>query len=122
MTSFYEALRDKDASKLLGALDPDFLAVASAGMPLGVGRAHRGAMTALRELWGVVHRFYDIAPVPAAVWLAGDGTVVVHGWYEGVNRRTGTPVHAEFVHLLRVEDGVIVELRQITDTIAWGSA
>ena len=41
--------------------------------------------------------------------------------YEGVNRRTATSVRAEFVHLLRVEHDVIVELRPVTDTVAWGS-
>ncbi|HET6664800.1 MAG TPA: nuclear transport factor 2 family protein [Acidimicrobiales bacterium] len=119
--ALYEALRTKDLRLLLRSLDPAFVLSASAGMPLGVGGVHEGAGAAVGEVWGVVHAAYDIAPVPASVYVTATGTVVVHGWYEGTIRRTGEATHAEFVHLLEVEDDRLVSLRQITDTASWGT-
>lgn len=120
VTALYEAFAAKDPALLIAVLAPEFAASASAGMPLGVGHVHEGAVTALTDLWGVVHGAYDIAPVPETIWTVPDGTVVVHGWYRGMIRRSRQPVCAEFVHLVRIERDVIVELRQITDTVAWG--
>ena len=120
VNTLYEGFAARDPALLLSALDPDFTVSASAGMPLAVGRVHTGALTAVTELWGVVHRTYDIAPIPDAMWTTSDDTVVVHGWYEGTVRRNGEPVRAEFVHLLRVDHDLVVELRQVTDTVAWG--
>jgi hypothetical protein len=84
--TLYEGFAARDPAVLLSALDPDFTVSASSGMPLAVGRVHTGALNAVTELWGVVHRTYDIAPIPDAMWT----------------------------HEL------VVELRQITDTVAWG--
>jgi ketosteroid isomerase-like protein len=120
VTTLYEGFANRDPGILLSVLDPSFTVSASAGMPLGVGRRHAGAVTAVTELWGVVHTSYDIAPIPDEAWTTPGDTVVVHGWYEGTARRTGEPVRAEFVHLLRVEGDLLVELRQITDTVSWG--
>ncbi len=40
---------------------------------------------------------------------------------DGTVRRADTPVRAEVVHPLRLERDVPVELRQITQTVAWGA-
>ena len=45
----------------------------------------------------------------------------MHGWYEGVERSSGAPVHAEFIHVLELQDDRIVGLRQVTDTASWPS-
>ena len=121
VTRFYEALRHKDVTRLRQLLAPNFVAWASAGMPLGAGGVHESAMAAVADLWAVVHQSYDVAPIPARIWPSADGEVIVHGWYEGTVRRDGASVRAEFVHLLRVEGDVLVELRQITDTGSWGA-
>jgi ketosteroid isomerase-like protein len=121
VAALYEALRTKDLGLLLGALHPEFTLSASAGMPLGVGGLHCGAGTAVGEVWGPVHAAYDVAPVPESVYVTADGRVVVHGWYVGTVRRTGELVRAEFVHLLSVEDDRLTSLRQITDTVSWGT-
>ncbi len=103
MTVFYEALQEQDVNKLVYALDRDFTASASAGMPLGVCGVHEGASACVSDLWAVVHQSYDVAPMPSEMWSGPDGAVVVHGWYNGTIRRTHTPMRAEFVHLLRLE-------------------
>jgi hypothetical protein len=46
--------------------------------------------------------------------------VVAVGAYRGTVRATGAPLDAAFAHLLRIDDGKIRELVQITDTASWG--
>lgn len=116
----YDGLATRDVQMLGSALHAQIVVVASAGMPLGVGGAHVGVERAIKDLWGVVYGSYDISPAPDSMWTTPDGVIVVHGWYRGFVRRTSEPVDAEFVHLLRLDDGLVIELRQITDTASWG--
>ena len=116
----YAGFASRNPLMLASALHERFTLFASAGMPLGVGGRHDGAERAITDVWGHVNGAYDIAPLPSRMWTTPEGVIVVHGWYRGVVRRSCEPVDAEFVHLLQVEDGLVVELRQITDTAAWG--
>ncbi|GGT67224.1 nuclear transport factor 2 family protein [Actinomadura citrea] len=46
----------------------------------------------------------------------GDGTVVALGHYEGTYRATGKGMRVRFVHVWRVQDGLITGFEQFTDT------
>lgn len=115
----YHGFAESDPHAILAALAPDFVGHVSAGMPCGVGGRHEGAARMLTSVWAVVAGEYDISPVPDAIRTADDDTVVVHGYYSGTHRPSAKPVRAEFVHLIRLRDARIVELRQITDTASW---
>lgn len=108
-------------NKLGHAPDRDFTASASTGMPLGVGDVQSGAAACVSDLWAIVHQSYDGPVMPSEMWSGPHGAVVVHHWYNGTLRRTDTPARAEVVHPLRRQRDVLVELPQITDTVAWGA-
>jgi uncharacterized protein len=119
----YRAFAERDAAGLLQQLHPECVGWVSAGMPLGVGGRHDGAEAMLRDVWLPIFQTYDVTPIPDSVIAVpdtdGDGTIVVHGWYEGTERASGTAMRAEFVHLIVLEEERIVSLRQITDTASW---
>jgi ketosteroid isomerase-like protein len=121
---FYRAFAERDVHGLLATLHPACVGHVSAGMPFGVGGRHEGP-EAMMRVWLRVFQSYDVTPIPDSVLAQpvgdGDGRVVVHGWYEGVERASGAPVHAEFVHVLELEGERIVGLRQVTDTASWPS-
>jgi 2-(1,2-epoxy-1,2-dihydrophenyl)acetyl-CoA isomerase len=120
----YRAFAERDVHGLVAALDPACVGHVSAGMPFGLGGRHEGS-EAMMQVWLRVFQSYDVTPVPDWVLAEpggdGDGRVVVHGWYEGVERSSGAPVHAEFVHVLELDGERIVGLRQVTDTASWPS-
>ena len=119
---FYRAFAERDAAGLVAALHPDCVGHVTAGMPFGVGGRHEGPEAMLR-VWLRVFQSYDVTPVPESILAQpasdGDGKFVVHGWYEGVERSSGAPVRAEFIHVLELQDDRIVGLRQVTDTASW---
>jgi ketosteroid isomerase-like protein len=115
----YEAMARGDVPEVLASLHPEFRGFASAGMPLGVGGRHDGRERMLLDCWAVVFGAYDIAPRPDEILVMPDGRLVALGEYRGTERATAREVRAVFAHILRVRDGLVSELRQITDTAAW---
>jgi ketosteroid isomerase-like protein len=115
----YDALAKRDGAALLSVLHPSFVGVVSAGMPLGVGGRHEGADAMLAEVWAPVFSAYDVEPRPDELIPAGADRVVAIGTYRGTERATGMPVNAAFVHVLRIDDGRVRELVQVTDTASW---
>jgi len=116
----YDALNGHDPRGILEVLHPDFVGFVSPGMPCGVGGEHDGAEAMLRDCWGVVFAAFDVALEVDERLDAGSGCVVFRGRYVGTQRETGRPVDAAFAHIIRIDGGRIVELRQITDTARWG--
>jgi ketosteroid isomerase-like protein len=117
----YAAFADHDGAGLVSVLHPEFVGVVSAGMPLGVGGRHYGPQAMLTEVWGPVFSNYDVAPVADEYLHTDADRVVAVGAYRGTLRATGAPVNAAFAHVLRIDDGKIRELVQITDTASWGT-
>ena len=118
----YRAFAAHDATALLAVLAPGFRGVVSEGMPHGLGGAYDGAETMLRDCWARVFALLDICPVPAEYLPVGGDRMVVLGRYEGTARHTGRPLSAAFAHVLRIADGRVCELTQITDTARWHDA
>ena len=108
-----------DPHGLLSMLSPTFVGHVAAGMPGGVGGRHDAPEAMLREVWLPIFAEYDVTPVPESIRRCDDGSVVVHGWYTGTHRSTGTEVRAEFVHLIELDGDKIAVVRQITDTASW---
>ena len=119
---FYAALAAGDVSALLGALHPEFRGRVTEGLPFGIGGTADGREAMLRDVWGRAAAHYELHPAPEEYVPTADGRVLVLGWYVGTARATGAPVRARFAHLIRVVDGVLVELEQITDSAAWRAA
>ncbi|MFI6478114.1 nuclear transport factor 2 family protein [Nonomuraea sp. NPDC050663] len=116
---FYAAMLNGDVRELLAVLHPEFVLDVSRGMPLGVGGVHHGPKAALKECWGVIFGAYETAPVPDDYVWSGEERCVAMGAYRGRLRATGEDYEAAFSHDLRLRDGLIVRLAQVTDTASW---
>lgn len=64
----------------------------------------------------------DLKPMPEEYLSVGVGRIVVLGRYVGRARDTGVPLEAVFAHVLRVRDGRVTELVQVTDSARWHRA
>lgn len=117
--ALYAGFADRDPAAILAALHPEFTGHVSAGMPLGVGGRHDGPSTMLREVWMPVAAAYDLVPEADELLPCDAGRVVAVGGYRGAARGTLAPIDAAFAHLLRIRDGRVAELVQITDTASW---
>jgi uncharacterized protein len=118
----YAAFRAQDATALLEAMTPGFRGIVADGMPNGLGGTYNGAETMLRECLARVYAVVDVRPAPAEYLPVSDDRVIVLGHYEGTARSTGRTLSAAFAHILRVTDGRVSELTQITDTARWYDA
>lgn len=116
----YDGMAARDPQAIHDALAEDFVGEVSDGMPLGVGGRHEGRERMITDVWGTVFTAYDVRVEVERYLACGTDEVVAVGHYRGSERATGRPVDAAFAHVLRVGDGRIASLRQITDTRGWG--
>lgn len=114
----YDAMHRLDVPAIVEVLAPDFVGHVSPGLPGGFGGRHQGAQAMVDEVWVPVYRAFQALPHPAEFMTAAPDRVVVVGEYRGQVPEFG-PFTADFVHILRVADGRITELRQFTDTRRW---
>jgi 2-(1,2-epoxy-1,2-dihydrophenyl)acetyl-CoA isomerase len=119
VATLYEAMHHGDVAQLRAIMSPEFVGNACAGMPLGVAGVHVGSDAMIRDCWGRIWLDFAVQPIPGRMYETNDGTVIVHGWYRGKHRVTQQPIEAEFVHLIGVSDGLVIDLRQVTDTYPW---
>jgi ketosteroid isomerase-like protein len=122
VTRLYGAFAAADAQGLASVLHPRFVGRVSAGMPLGVGGSASTPGQMLRGVWAEVFGTFEIAPVPDEFVVAGQERVIVFGFYRGRVRSSRRMVEAAFAHDIRLRDGLIVSLVQITDTAMWHKA
>ena len=54
--------------------------------------------------------------------IDGGDTIVSLGWYGGVCKATGKPMHAQFAHVFRVKNGKIAGFQQYADTLGTARA
>lgn len=116
----YDAINAHDPHAILAVLHPNFVGIVSAGMPVGVGGRHDGAEAMLRDCWVTIFKTFDIALEVDELLVAGADRVVACGRYVGTERATSLAVDAAFVHVLRIDNDRLTELRQVTDTARWG--
>jgi 2-(1,2-epoxy-1,2-dihydrophenyl)acetyl-CoA isomerase len=117
----YDALNAHDARAIMAVLAPDFVGIASEGMPLGAGGRHEGAEAMLRNCWAKVFAAYDVRLDVEERLVIDDGRVVFTGRYVGTERETGRRLDAAFAHFLRIHGNRLTELVQFTDTARWRS-
>jgi uncharacterized protein len=118
---FYERMHALDTDGVLAVLADDFVGHVAAGLPGGFGGTYHGAMRMVEEVWIPVYRQFGCIPYVERSYAAGRDTVLTIGHYRGVVPSTGREVEAAFAHEIRVRDGAIIELRQITDTCSWAA-
>ena len=122
VTRFYGAFVAADAQGLALVLHPRFAGRVSAGMPLGVGGSAATPEQMLRGVWAEVFGTFAIAPISDEFVVVGPERVIVFGFYRGQVRSSQRRVETAFAHDLRLRDGLIESLVQITDTAMWHKA
>ena len=118
----YRALAARDRDGLLNLLAAGFRGYVTDGMPNGLGGIYEGAETMMRDCWAPILAAADVRPIPEEYLPVCDDRIVVLGRYRGTARLTGRPLSAAFAHILRIEDGQVRELVQVTDTARWQQA
>lgn len=119
---FYQALAAGDRAVLDELLHPQFVGTTTRGLPLNLGGVYQGPEQMRRHFWGTLARHYQArAEIEQIVRVAEDQLQVV-GVYTGHGIKSGTPLDARFVHLLRFRGGRLLALEQITDSGAWQAA
>lgn len=117
----FRAVEDRDGDRLLEIYDPDVEFVWPPELPYG-GEYRGDGVVAMSEAfanaWDPVQHS-DRARHPVEWLHTTDGRVVVTGQYRGTAPMTGKPFVATFVHIFTLDEGQIVELRQVSDTRCW---
>jgi 2-(1,2-epoxy-1,2-dihydrophenyl)acetyl-CoA isomerase len=120
--AFYAALAAGDRDQLDALLHPEFIGHTAGGMPFGIGGRYDGPAAMRRNAWGVIARHFEACAEPERFLDLADGRLLVTGRYRGRGRQGGAELDAAFVHLIKVEQGLIRELEQYTDTARWRDA
>ncbi|MBA4182581.1 MAG: nuclear transport factor 2 family protein [Acidobacteria bacterium] len=113
----YEAFNRGDFSAVLELFAPTVEWVAAENSPLGDKSPYRG-LSEVRD--GVFARIAAGLPglkiEPDELFTAGDEKVVMLGYYDGVFKATGKPIHAQVAHVWTFFGGKVVKFQQYTDT------
>lgn len=118
----YRSLAVGDRAGILAPLSPEFVGHTTAGLPLGLGGEYRSPESMLREFWGGIARAWVAAAYPAEYVSLDNERLLVRGVYRGRGKESGMKFEAEFVHFLRFDRDLIVELEQLTDSARWAEA
>lgn len=121
-TELYGALAKGDGATIDELLHPDFVGTTTAGLPLGLGGTYQGAQSMKDDFWWKLGASYLAQAHPEDFRALGEDRLFVHGRYRGEGRRSGLPLDAAFVHVLRFNGDLIVSLDQLTDSAAWAEA
>ena len=113
----YEAFNQGDFSAVLEMFAPTVKWVAAENSPLGDKSPYRG-LSKVRN--GVFARLAGGLPglkiETDELFAAGDDKVVMLGYYDGVFKATGKPIHAQVAHVWTFSGGKVVKFQQYTDT------
>ena len=120
--ALYPALATGDRDALDALLHPEFVGETTPGLPFGLGRTYRGSTEMRRDFWAVIGREFDLSARPTDFQELADGRLLVVGHYVGTARKTGSPLDAQFMHVLSFSDHQIIGLTQLTDSHCWVEA
>jgi uncharacterized protein len=110
----YAALESGDRAIYHLLLDPHFEWEFMDGFPHGGVR--RGVDAIVEQTFEPLMSDFDDWHIDVEEILDADGAVIGVGRYRGVAHATGREVSAAFCHVFRLRDGVVVQVRQFTDT------
>ena len=118
----YEAFGKGDIGGVIGTLAPEVewweaenFIYADSNPYVGPNSVLNGVFMRIGGEWD------DFQVSPKEILDAGE-TVIGHGYYSGVYKKTGKPVRAQFAHLFTFQDGKVVKFQQYTDTAQFKEA
>jgi len=89
---------------------------------LPYGGIHHGPEAVMQQVFGAIGRDWSDYAAEPTRFIDGGDHVVVLGEYRGVHNDSGGRLQAPFAHVWRIENGLLVEFFQFTDTALWLSA
>jgi uncharacterized protein len=120
--AIYEAFGKGDVPAVLGAFDPEIRWRVAENFLYADGNPYAGPQAVAEGVFQrIVSDVEDFYILPER-FVEGGHTVVVEGRYRGTMKATGTPVDAQFAHVLELSDGKVVSFQQYTDTKQWAEA
>lgn len=104
-----------DIPGMLADLREDAEWTEAAGGPYG--GTYRGAKEVLENVFQRIKGdWLDFACIPEEFYDAGD-TIIMVGWYKGVNNNSKKSFEARVTHVWKLENGKIIKFEQIFDTV-----
>jgi ketosteroid isomerase-like protein len=115
--SIYAAFASGDVPGVVARMAPDMVWNEAENFPYADGNPYEGPPAILTGVFARLGSEWDgFAAAPEEYLDAGD-TVIVLGRYVGTYKATGRPLHAQMVHVWRLEGGRAVRFQQYTDTL-----
>ncbi|WP_386416630.1 enoyl-CoA hydratase-related protein [Stutzerimonas stutzeri] len=119
---FYRGLAKGDRDELDALLHPAFVGITTRCLPMGLGGTYQGPEQMRRHFWGGLAKHFQAKADIASISLLAEDRLQVEGVYLGKGTLSGATLDARFIHLLRFQDGRLIELEQLTDSAAWQAA
>ncbi len=118
----YDAFAKGDVPAVLGAFDPKIEWREAESFRYADRNPYLGPQAVAEGVFQrIVTEVEQFAAVPEN-FIDGGDTIVVEGRYKGQVKATGTPVNAQFVHVMHLRGGKVVRFQQYTDTAQWSKA
>ena len=113
----YAAFGKGDVPSVLGAMDPQIVWNEAENFPQADRNPYVGPTAILEGVFMRLLAEWDgFTVTPEEVFDAGD-TVVARGRYDGVHKKTGSKIHAQFAHFWTLRAGKVVKFQQHADTL-----
>lgn len=120
--SFYAAMGRGDIPAAFGILHPNVIWNEAEGFVYADRSPYMGLDAVSNGLFARLGSEWDGFSAVPVEFVDGGDTVVVFGRYGGVYKATGAKIDAQFVHVMKFQDGKVVNFQQYTDTAQFQNA
>ena len=118
----YTAFAQGNVPAVLGALDSQIEWKEAEGIIYADGNPYTGPQAVAERVFQRLITDIDNFTVTPEHFIDAGDTVVVEGRYRGKMKATGTPLDAQFAHVMHLKDGKVVRFQQYTDSRQWEEA
>lgn len=120
VASGYAAFAEGNVPAVLAMMSPAVVWHEAESLPYG--GVHHGPEEVLENIFSPILGDWDDYEAEPLRLIDGGDHIVALGEYRGVHRKTGHRLQVPFAHIWHMEDGLLVEFHQFTDTMAWMEA
>ena len=114
--AIYAAFAAGDMDRFVSLMHPDVVWNEAENYPYADRNPYIGPEAVMEGVMGRTAAAWDgFAATPSDMIVEGE-RVAVLGRYTATHKGTGEPINAQFVHVMTIEDGQIVNFQQFADT------
>lgn len=117
--AIYTAFGQGNVPAVLGALDSQIEWREAEGIIYADGNPYTGPQAVAERVFQRLITDIDNFTVNPEHFIDAGDIVVVEGRYRGKMKATGTPLDAQFAHVMQLREGKVVRFQQYTDTRQW---